>query len=65
MKKSGKFDEKEFEKDLRFFAYNQIFQVDYSLKDFFIVDSSFTILDWIVMDRLLKNSEYNFSQVET
>ena len=44
-------------------AYEEIFSVDYLNKDEFSVDLSFTILDWLIIDRVQNDKTYFLKNV--
>ena len=45
-------------------AYQEIFAVEYFENDFFSVNLSFTILDWIILQRVIDDKNYFFDEVE-
>ena len=44
--------------------YEQMFSVDYTRLECFTVELSFTMLDWIIMERIIKDKTFDFSNVD-
>ena len=44
-------------------TYEQMFSVDYSQRECFAVELSFTILDWIILERVIKDKTFNVTHV--
>ena len=45
-------------------TYEQMFSVDYSGNDCFALELSFTLLDWIIMERVKVHKTFDFSNVD-
>ena len=45
-------------------TYEMMFSVDFTQDDCFIVELSFTMLDWIIMERIIKDKTFDFSNVD-
>ena len=41
-----------------------MFSVDFSQNDCFAVELSFTMLDWIIMERIIDDKTFDFSNVD-
>jgi len=57
-------DEEKLKQKLLKLIYEDIYDVDYSQLDYFAIDLSFTILDWTIMERIIDDKTYDFSNVE-
>jgi hypothetical protein len=44
--------------------YEEVYDVEYSQPDCFAIELSFTILDWTIMERIVDDKTYDFSNVE-
>ena len=45
-------------------AQEKMFTVDYFQSDFFVIDLSFTVLDWSIMNRIITDKTYSFKNID-
>ena len=59
-----KLSDSEFKERVVKKTFEQMFSVDFSQNDCFAVELSFTMLDWIIMERIIKDKTFDFSNVD-
>ena len=43
---------------------NMMFSVDYDEADYFSLELSFTLIDWLIMERVIEDKTYSFCNVD-
>ena len=59
-----KLTEDEINERLVNMTYEQMFSVDFTHHECFNVELSFTMLDWIIMERIIKDKTFDFANVD-
>lgn len=59
-----KLKEEEINEKVVKMTYEQMFSVDFTSHDCFAVELSFTLLDWIIMDRIIEDKTFDFGNVD-